>query len=371
MSGPAIGAEGPGAGREALRRLRRKALAGRIPIAGTFELTERCNLDCVHCYLGDRRGRGAGEMPGELLRALVAESIDAGCLDVLLTGGEALLRPDFPDIYREARERGALVTLFTNGTLVDRAHLALFRELPPTLVEVSLYGATAPVYERVTRVPGSFERCLAGVGRLLDAGVRLALKTVVLRSNLEEVEAMAALARSLGVRFRLDPIVCPTLQGDLDPLGERVDPAVAAGLQFADPRARAEVARHLAAAARSTPVASVYKCDAGVVAFYVDARGFLRPCLMATDMQFDTAADGFRGAWSRATGAIADPAWAVDDGCRSCADLPVCGYCPALMRLETGRPGAGSEYLCATGRARRAVIERGGPDAHQEASHVQ
>ena len=94
---------------------------------------------------------------------------------------EPLLRNDFAAVYRTAR-RGALVTVFTNGTLVSDEHVALFRELPPTVVDVSLYGATPRIYEagdgrRRVRI----DRCLVGVRRLLAGGVPTALKTVILR----------------------------------------------------------------------------------------------------------------------------------------------------------------------------------------------
>ena len=92
------------------------------------------------------------------------------------------------------------------------------------------------------------------------------------------------------------------------------------------------------------------------MAFYVTAAGKLRPCLMTTDMEFDTGRMGFGGAWRAATEAIAEHV-GRGDRCQTCADLPICGYCPALLRLEKGRARRRSEYLCSLGQARRTVLE--------------
>jgi radical SAM protein with 4Fe4S-binding SPASM domain len=338
--------------------LRRRALAERIPLAGNFELTVRCNLSCVHCYQGTR---GTRRVQGRELSTLewqkvIGGAIDAGCLDVLLTGGEPLLRDDFHDIYRYARERGAIVTVFTNGTQLDDLHVKLFRDLPPAKVEISLYGSTREVYERVTGVPGSHAKCLSGVQRLLDGGVETALKTVILRTNEHEVEAMADLARTLGVGFRTDPVVCPQLDGNPAPLVERVHPEVAARLQYADEAKREKVRSYLERARTSSSATTTYRCDAGLLTFYVTAQGRLRPCMMMTDMEFDVMIAGFDAAWHATTTALADPTWVLGDRCRTCPDLLICGFCPGLARLERGTTTLPTEYLCELGRARREVV---------------
>lgn len=340
-------------------RIRRRAAAEKIPLVGTFELTARCNLRCIHCYLGPASSRTAQvrELSTTQIVGLLDEAISAGCLDVLLTGGDPLLRPDFPAIYRHARRSGTFVTVFTNGTLVRASHVELFQEFPPASVEVSLYGATPEVYEAITGVPGSYASCLEGVRRLLDGGVRVELKTVILRTNQEEILAMEAMARDLGVPFRSDPVLSPTLDGGSAPLSERVEPRAAAGLEYASEVKRQRSREYLAKTARNSISEQVYRCGAAVTSFYMTASGRLRPCLMTTNMEFDALSTGFERAWREATRAIGEPLWASDAQCRSCADLPICGYCPALFRLETGRESNPSPYLCRLGEARRGILE--------------
>ena len=68
----------------------------RVPLEGTLETTFRCNLSCVHCYVNQpasSREERAKELPLSRLEAIVDELAAEGCLDLLLTGGEVLLRP--------------------------------------------------------------------------------------------------------------------------------------------------------------------------------------------------------------------------------------------------------------------------------------
>ncbi len=93
----------------------------RIPISGSMEVTQRCNNQCLHCYnnlsAGDPKARDE-ELSFAEYRQIIDELVDAGCLWLLFTGGEIFIRKDFFDIYTYARQKGLLITLFTNGTLI-------------------------------------------------------------------------------------------------------------------------------------------------------------------------------------------------------------------------------------------------------------
>ena len=162
--------------------LHRKVGDQRIPISGSLEVTLRCNLRCQHCYIpGERRlSRKERELSLGEIQRILDEITDAGCLWLLLTGGEPLLRRDFLDIYTYAKRKGLLLTFFTNGTLVTRRiadHLAEWR---PFNIEITLYGATQETYERVTGIPGSYTRCRRGIDLLLERNLPLGLKTMVM-----------------------------------------------------------------------------------------------------------------------------------------------------------------------------------------------
>jgi MoaA/NifB/PqqE/SkfB family radical SAM enzyme len=93
----------------------------RCPLGATFELTQRCNLNCVHCYINGSGGLGSGnnqELSLDEINRILDQMAGAGVVNLLLTGGEVFLRLDFLDIYRYAKGLGMLVMVFTNSTLL-------------------------------------------------------------------------------------------------------------------------------------------------------------------------------------------------------------------------------------------------------------
>ena len=158
----------------------------RYPLGGTIELTERCNMRCLHCYINQpvhQQAARASELTTIQAVDILDQAADAGCLFLTITGGEPLLRPDFAGIYKHARQRGMLVTLFTNGTLLTPAIADLLADWRLQSVEITLYGATRETYEKVTQIPGSYTRCLKGIELLLERSLPLSLKSVLQRLN--------------------------------------------------------------------------------------------------------------------------------------------------------------------------------------------
>jgi MoaA/NifB/PqqE/SkfB family radical SAM enzyme len=343
----------------------KRACRERLPVCGGFDLTYRCNFRCVHCYVGHMVGQSrskAEELTTAQAVALLAAAADAGCLMMLLSGGEPLLREDFIEIYQAAKRLGLIVTVFTNASLVTERHLDAFADSPPHLVEVSVYGATEATYERVTGVPGAFERVRRGIEQLMDRRVPVALKTMILRENVHEVPAMEAWARDLGVRFRLDPAISPRFDGDSSPLGQRVEPETAVALELSTETRRAEVAGFVerqrgAAECETLPSTHLYRCGAGIASFHLDPLGYLHPCLMARTIAYNSLAIGFGAAWRAVTSAVDQAEWGGAGGCADCPSILLCGYCPGLFELEKATPARPPEYLCRLGETRYGIID--------------
>lgn len=137
----------------------------RVPVEVSIEVTHRCPLDYQHCYnnlpMNDASARKQELSFAEHVR-LLDELVDLGCLWLLYTGGEIFARKDFLEIYTEAKKRGFLITLFTNGTMITPRVADYLSEYRPFNIEITLYGATRETYEALTKVPGSFDRCMKG-----------------------------------------------------------------------------------------------------------------------------------------------------------------------------------------------------------------
>lgn len=318
----------------------------RIPLCGTVETTFRCNLNCVHCYVNqplNDEGIRTREMPLERLLVLLDEIADQGCLDLLLTGGEVLARPDFPKVYVHAVRKGFRVTVFTNGTLVTERIGRLFSALMPARVEITLYGMTAATYERITRVPGSFDRCMQGIMRLLGCGVRLGLKAMVMKWNEHELGAMRAFAQNLGIGFRHDGLLSPRVDGVDVPIEELQLPAervVSADLQVPSllQRQRESAARLLAASGSDLGGDTLYSCGAGTIAFNVDPYGNLQLCQLARRSSFDLRQGSFEQGWNGFLAGVRGRCRSRPSACQTCSMMPMCASCPGAGELEHGDP---------------------------------
>lgn len=330
------------------------AEARRIPISGTIEPTFRCNLNCVHCYVNEPAG-DAGvrdrEVSTERFLSMVDEVVEAGCLNLLLTGGEVLVRRDFAQVYHHAIARGLRVTVFTNGTMVTDEVADLFDRERPLAVEITLYGMTAETYDRVTRVPGSFVRCLQGIDRLLARGIRVKLKTMALTWNLHEIPAMREFARARGCDFQHDGILNPRVDCGASRTGElRLTPEQVVALDLDDPeqaRVLKQACEQALAADHSGPGDEhVYSCGAGRNTFTVDPYGSLQLCQLSRRNGYDLAAGTFREGWDEHFPKLRARKWQSNDVCRRCSLISLCASCAGAGELEHGDPEAIVAHSC-------------------------
>jgi len=348
--------------KEYLEQFSRKAFQLRIPLSGGIDLSSRCNLKCVHCYFstdGETAETGKAELDTGRILSIIDEITEAGCLYLLITGGEPLMRKDFSTIYRHAKLNGLLTTVFTNGTLVTEHIAGLFEELPPQAVEISLYGATASTYENISGVKGSYEKCLAGIRRLLDHHIQVKLKTVLMTLNIHEFTAMENIAKKFGIPFRFDAALFPRFNGDKAPLKLRVSPEAAVDKEFADLQ-RLNSYRDYFKRVRDFPVSdSLYICSAGLTNFHIDANGNLKPCLMTHDIRYSLLSGNFLNGWEKVIPKILSKKADGSYICNACDKRALCGVCPAFFRLENGSEYIRSAYLCEMGEHRFQKIHNG------------
>jgi radical SAM protein with 4Fe4S-binding SPASM domain len=331
----------------------------RIPFSGSIALTHRCNLACLHCYAKEEAGMGEADGPeldSRQWKKIITEIKAAGCLYLLITGGEPLVRDDFAAIYSYAKRQGFLVTLFTNATLVIEDTVKLFRQLPPRRIEITLYGASAATHDRITGVPGSYARCLQGIEMLLAGGIQVALKSVLMTLNIDEFPAIEKIARGYGVDFRLDAAIFPSLAGDRSLLDLRVTPEQAVAREFANPDILVET-RELLKRFHASDGEYLYPCSAGTSIFHIDPRGYLYPCLMVRRHRYPLLSGSFMQGWNENISQVKEIKSDADSECRGCRHRLLCGYCPGFFELENGTEQRPSPYMCALGKLRLAMID--------------
>ncbi|MCX8038354.1 MAG: radical SAM protein [Candidatus Sumerlaeia bacterium] len=335
-------------------RVHQHALRRRIPCNGALELTYRCPLNCLHCWnnqaLGDKAEQ-VRELTADEWKRILDEIAAAGCLWVLLTGGEPLARPDFPEIYLHAKQRGLLVTLFTNGMLVTPEIADYLAAHRPFQIEITLYGHTRETHERITRVAGSYDRCWRGIHLLLERRLPLTLKTVVMATNCHELPAMKRhVEEHLNLRFRFDGSINCRLDCGQAPLAVRLSPEEIVALDAGDAKRVAEYQR-LRERQRATlqqPVdrGALFRCGAGMGSFAVNPYGMLNLCLMYPLDGYDLRAGTFAEGWQRHLPNVRARRATQTTRCTDCTIYSLCGMCPAYGQLENRDPEAPVDFLC-------------------------
>lgn len=341
----------------------------RHPIMGSFELTNRCNLRCVHCYLGERRTAQMSqreELTLPQIRNLFDQVANEGCLWFQLTGGEPMLRSDFLDIYRYAKQKGFLIALFTNGTLLTPRIADVLAEYRPFNTEITLYGYTQETYERITGVPGSHARCMRAIELLLERGVRLRLKTMLMTLNQHELGAMEDYAASLGVDFRFDPMINADLNHCRRPIAYRLTPEEIVEIDLAHPERVAEWKEFWEKQTNRTKGwlhPYVYTCGAGINLFHIDPYGQLHLCLLSREPGYDLLEGSFHDGWEHAVPQARRRVPSEDYACNECELLCICGQCPGWATLEQGDVSRAVPFLCEVARRRAKAFDLGGKAA--------
>ena len=332
----------------------------RYPLSGMFELNERCNLNCVHCYVNQPASSPtarARELTTEQVKDILDQLADAGCLYLTFTGGEPMLRPDFMELYLHARKRGIIASIFTNGTMLTPEIADGLADMRPQFIEITLYGATKETYEKVTRTPGSYERCLRGIELLRERGLPLFLKSSLLTINRHELSDMQAYADQLGLKFRFDGQLWPRLDDGEQPFEYRFSPEELVAIDLEDPARMEEVAR----VARELSLATgrgnnIYTCGAGFHSFYINAKGHLKPCGMVRYPTYNLKEMSFAEAWEQ-MGFIRTLKRQKDSPCITCTIGALCQQCPAWSQAVHGDDESIVEYLCQLAHLRAALVD--------------
>lgn len=324
-----------------------KAKTKRIPIGCTFDLTYRCNMRCIHCYvpLHERmRSDAKKELSYSDVCYLLDKIADAGCLRVKFSGGEPLFRHDFIDIYCYAKKKGFLIDLYTNGTLIDSKIVKILTEYPIYLVEISMYGSTKETYEGITKIDGSFNKCLNGIRMLKEAGLNVILKAPILINNVDDIENLQKLASDFNCQFIYSPEIIPSLDGSLkqcNNLNISIEEMAKVRAGYNKKLNRDEILT------KSYDRKNMFICQVGRSAFHINAYGELQICLFyKTKDHFNLLKRPFLEGWNGFIKDLIDKK--LDDNCKcvSCEHRLLCDYCPGKESLYKNSSIPISDFYC-------------------------
>lgn len=240
-----------------------------------IDLTHRCNEKCVHCYHPFDTYDYSKELSLNEVKELIDIVYELGVFVVTLSGGECLLRPDFFEILDYISSKGMVTNIFTNGMLLTEDVVQKIRRYRVKLVSISLYGDTAEIHDRITTIPGSFERTIQGIERLKKHNIPFELKCVVLAENVGHIKNIRSLAMKLnhGQDCKVDFALCGKLDGSNDPFSHRANAEELKKVLFSDPE------RYFNASDMRKKDPTESPCGAGKYGLMCSADGSIYPCV--------------------------------------------------------------------------------------------
>lgn len=338
--------------------LMKKAGKMNIPISGVLELLPLCNMNCDMCYVRlskkEMEARGQLKTVSEWL-AIAEELKEAGTLFLLLTGGEPLIYPEFRELYVKLQEMGFIVSLNTNGTLIDEAWADFFVEHKPKRINITLYGPDEDAYEKLCHYKDGYQKVVKAIHLLLERGIKVRINRSLAKNNCYGAREVNTYWKPYGVSIHTDTYMMPAereralpfnLQSRLDPVEAAICGVESMKLEMGEELYRNFLEKTLWEVEHILPEEGYGKvsCKAGNCAFTINWQGKLRPCVILTQPEYQIEDGKFLEAWEALSMKL--KTMKLSKTCNGCKLRPICRMCLAAAILETGSESGTPDYLC-------------------------
>lgn len=322
-----------------------------LAVAGTFEITSRCNFNCPMCYIHSSE-KTLDEISAQQWLHLAEEGKKSGLMFLLLTGGEPFIRKDFAEIYTGLIEMGILVSVNTNASLYNEEIRALFKKYPPLRINVSLYGGSNECYHKMCGVP-AFETVLNHIKQMKADGLNVRLNVSLTPHNGNQAKKIHAIAATLDLHSKATAYMYPPVRIGAA-VGENAGRFTApeAGRLMAywhslhdSPEKFTATAKCMAEPSAPPSANEESRCRAGRSTFWITADGKMLPCGTMNIESANPFAVGFEAAWQETRARVA--AIRLPKKCAICPNRSFCGVCAAICIDETGSFNTVPQYMCA------------------------
>lgn len=340
----------------------------RAPFTAGFELTAKCNLNCVHCYA--KCDRLHKDFTTDEFKHLFDQLIDRGLMEVYFTGGEILMRPDFEELYIYAKKKGVILVLLSNITLLNQRHIDLFKEYPVENISTTMYGYSEETYERVTGVKGSFRMFMNALDLIRDNQLPYELKFVTLNENKEDLYKVRDFGKSLGVEMVISTGIHPESNGMMAPMNSRLSSEMAFEFDWKDP-ARREFWRNvgrqlLAGEIELVPARAkarfakgyLYPCSIAHQHVFITSDLHMQGCVRASFKRYDLKKGNFDDGWRYLQEEFLEKRASSSFPCMHCNDIRFCEQCTANFAQVTGDEETPDDFYCKVAKLRHKMVDQ-------------
>jgi len=166
-----------------------------------LEITQACNLKCLHCYAGEIHKQSSNVLSFDDWINIINQIYDAGCKRIQFIGGEPCIYPKLIPLIDYAGAKGfESITVFTNAVIITDEFIDCLVKNNVN-IRFSLYGHTAQIHDAITQVNGSFEKTVANVKRLMELNIKVSPAVIAMRENQHCTKEIEAFIESLGLKY--------------------------------------------------------------------------------------------------------------------------------------------------------------------------
>lgn len=332
-----------------MEMLEKNAYEKCIPLKGTFELTARCNFDCNMCYvhLNERQIKEIGrEFTNEEWLEIARQAKDAGMLYLTLTGGEVFARPHFRELYETLSDMGFLITILSNGYLVDEKVIAWLKKRPPYSLRFTLYGMSNETYEKVCGVKDGFERVSHAIDLVKEAEIPFYMVSTLVKENEDDFEKMCHFSEAKRILFSATPAIVKPVRGAVRDIElHRIKQ-----LKF--------YTKEIKQKRKDNPINYEIShilegCGNFRKGFWLTWDGKLQLCGFMHEPQISLLENEFKEAWLKLLRRLIK--MELPKKCEGCKYSKFCARCPGILSAECGNYDQITEAFCA--RARKVYEE--------------
>lgn len=322
------------------------------PTVAQMELTYRCPLHCKHCYTNcyNNKKHWKKELSTKKVKEIMDKCKKAGVIWFCFTGGDPLMRDDFLELYDYAKELGFITTVFSSLIPINDKILEKFIEKPPFNVETTLNAADKETYKKITG-KDIFEKHISNIKKLIDSKIKLDIKTMVTKQNVDKIDDIKNFIESLGKKFKPSTTLFARLNHDKTPCYLRISPKKVVELakkygNFDEENIGDEKSDKI----EKEPTGKLFNCSIGLNDFQINPEGIMFLCNCIRENGYDlmkkgaTVEKGFRKL--NGNPPLIKTKFKTDSKCKNCKYRHLCRWCPGRAFLEHKDKEAPIDYFC-------------------------
>lgn len=334
-----------------------KADLAKLPIAGNIELLPLCNMDCKMCFAKMTRAQMEAHAPMHDYKEwleIAKQMSQAGTIFLLLTGGEPFLYPNFKELYIELKKLGFIVSINSNGTLINEEIANYLEQDKPRRINITLYGASNETYAKLCNNQKGFTQVMNAIKLLKERDIDIKFNCSLTPLNIHEIDKIHQISVDLDIPIDMGFYMFPPVRtNNVGNEKYRLDAKDAAWARFRmEQLSYGDEYKNLVRYTldnyrnykQTEPYKKGYTCRSGNSVYWINYDGTMSACSFTTDFEMNVFEEGFSKTWGKLLDHVGNSQ--LSKVCHNCDKRPLCGRCAAAAMSETGDISGVPKYYC-------------------------